>query len=155
MVKKKSKLGDKLNLSLALSCDHKILAPVGWFKGAKKIISKALSKRTVVEINVALVSAATIKKFNHRYRHQNKITDVLSFTYLNSKKYLQGDVVICLSVARRQAHELGHSLKEELNALLVHGALHLLGHDHHTIKETKAMMKAESMILGTKRRLVS
>ena len=41
-----------------------------------------------------------------------------------------GDVVISLPAARRQARERGHALEEELRTLLIHGVLHLLGHDH-------------------------
>jgi len=72
---------------------------------------------------------------------------VLSFSLLEGegaehRGALLGDVVLCLPVARRQAAEQGHGLDTELLRLLVHGVLHLLGHDHERDDEA-AVMEAE------------
>ena len=70
-------------------------------------------------------------------------TDVLSFSLLEGEQAghrgaLLGDVVIGLAVAERQARERGHGLVEELDRLLIHGLLHLLGHDHEEPAEAQA-----------------
>ena len=58
-----------------------------------------------------------------------------------------GDVVIAPEVAERQAAEYGHTIEEELNLLLVHGVLHLLGYDHVADEEAEAMQARERILL--------
>lgn len=77
---------------------------------------------------VALVSDRRIAALNRRYRRQARPTDVLSFAAYGNG-YL-GDVVISAETARRQARQLGHSLTEEMQLLILHGLLHLMGYDH-------------------------
>ncbi len=77
---------------------------------------------------VALVSDRRIAALNRRYRRRRRPTDVLSFAS-SGNGYL-GDVVISAETARRQARQLGHSLTEEIQLLILHGLLHLMGYDH-------------------------
>jgi probable rRNA maturation factor len=58
-----------------------------------------------------------------------------------------GDVVIAPSVAERQAQSLGHSVEHELDVLLVHGVLHLLGYDHEADEDAAVMEGRQSAIL--------
>jgi probable rRNA maturation factor len=60
-----------------------------------------------------------------------------------------GDIFICVSRARQQAREFGHSLEAELARLLVHGLAHLLGHEHEGVskKKAKQMFDFESRII--------
>ncbi len=74
------------------------------------------------EIGAAIVSDAEIRRLNRRYRKIDKATDVLSFE--------PDDLVISADTARRQARAFGHSIEEEMKVLALHGALHLMGHDH-------------------------
>ena len=74
------------------------------------------------EIALCVVSDAAIRRFNRRYRHKDTATDVLSFP--------PTDLLVSAETARRQARRLGHSLEAELKILALHGALHLIGHDH-------------------------
>jgi probable rRNA maturation factor len=68
---------------------------------------------------------------NRQYRGKDKPTDVLSFPLADEwQPCLLGDVVISVETATRQARRRGHSLREELQTLLIHGILHLLGYDH-------------------------
>jgi len=76
------------------------------------------------EIAVCVVSDAAIRRYNHRYRDKDSATDVLSFP--------PTDVLISAETARRQARRLGHTLEAELKILTLHGALHLMGHDHES-----------------------
>ena len=78
--------------------------------------------------STVLVSDRRMREFNRRYRKQSGTTDVLSFP-LEENGYL-GDVVISVETARRQARSLGHGLQTELQLLLLHGVLHLMGYDH-------------------------
>lgn len=74
-------------------------------------------------------------RYNRIYRKKNSTTDVLSFpvneTLPDNRHYL-GDVLISLERADVQAKERARSLNEEIQTLLLHGVLHLLGYDHET-----------------------
>lgn len=76
-----------------------------------------------------------MRTLNRRYRGKDRPTDVLSFPmregrFSRVRKELLGDIVICVPAAARQARSAGGTLREEIDRLLVHGLLHLLGYDH-------------------------
>ncbi|HRQ31500.1 MAG TPA: rRNA maturation RNase YbeY, partial [Anaerolineales bacterium] len=78
-------------------------------------------------------------------------TDVLSFPASESdpdtgSPYL-GDILISIPRAKAQAKIAGHALELEIQLLIVHGVLHLLGHDHAQPKEKAKMWKAQKEIL--------
>ncbi|HEX6852584.1 MAG TPA: rRNA maturation RNase YbeY [Candidatus Polarisedimenticolaceae bacterium] len=98
-------------------------------------------------LGVALVSDVAMRRFNREYRGKDRTTDVLSFP--DGDDGHLGDVVISVPQAARQARERGHVLSRELRVLLVHGWLHLLGHDHETDDGT--MMRLQRRLV---RRLV-
>lgn len=120
-----------------------------------------------VELSLVFASAAAVRKLNHNYRGIDSTTDVLSFplhefggsvrkcraaaanaTTAPGGVLLLGDVVIDPARALRQAHEYGHSLGDEILRLVVHGVLHLLGHDHEGgAYERRKMARAESDLL--------
>jgi conserved hypothetical protein TIGR00043 len=129
-------------------------------KKVKGVESKLLSKiahralevlgLSKVELSIALVSDAQIKRLNKRYRNKDKPTDVLSFPIGEKVEdwLILGDIVISVDTAKRQAQELGHSLEEELKRLLVHGLVHLLGYDHELGgEEEKKFFELEEFVL--------
>jgi probable rRNA maturation factor len=94
---------------------------------------------------VCFVSDRTMRSYNRRYRARDATTDVLSFPdgtsqALEGGRHL-GDIVISVPEAERQAREAGHAVSREIRILLLHGYLHLLGHDHAT--DGGAMMRLE------------
>ncbi len=103
-----------------------------------------------VELSIALVSDAQIKRLNKLYRNKDKPTDVLSFPIGEKVEdwLILGDIVISVDTARRQAKEFGYSLEEELKRLLVHGLVHLLGYDHELGgEEEKKFFELEEFVL--------
>jgi probable rRNA maturation factor len=88
-------------------------------------VAPRTAKGTLV---VALASDTEVRRLNHRFRRQDRVTDVLSFPAEEPGQL--GDVVIASGVARRQAGRTGHSVQTELRVLALHGLLHLLGYDH-------------------------
>jgi probable rRNA maturation factor len=90
------------------------------------------------QISIVLTRDARMKNLNKIYRGKKGITDVLAFDY--------GEIFICVPQAKRQAKELGHSLKQELGILLIHGLLHLAGYDDQTKKEYNKMKKKQEDI---------
>jgi len=106
----------------------------------------ALGRRGA-ELSVALVDDAEIAALNGRYRGKPRPTDVLSFSLLEGahaerRGVLLGDVVIGVAEAARQARRARRTLDDELARLLIHGVLHLVGHDHEEDSEA-ARMRAE------------
>lgn len=107
-----------------------------------------------VELSVALVDVDEMAALNERYRGVEGPTDVLSFgcdepcSATSDEPITLGDVVIAPDVASRQAAELGTTVESELNLLLVHGVLHLLGYEHDTDEGAAAMQARERVLLG-------
>ncbi len=105
-----------------------------------------------VEVNYAFVSARQIHQLNQQFRAVDKPTDVLSFpdgdiNPENNRQFM-GDVLICRSVASRQAKELGHSLAHEITFLQVHGTLHLFGYDHIEPNDEVKMLGLQREIMS-------
>jgi probable rRNA maturation factor len=82
--------------------------------------------------SVCLVSDRKMQTYNATYRSIRRPTDVLSFLDDAEDRSYLGDIVISAQTASRQAAEAKHSLRRELEILIVHGYLHLLGYDHET-----------------------
>jgi len=95
-------------------------------------------------VSITLVGDATIRKLNREYRHKDRPTDVLSFPLGDgAQQKLLGDIVISVATAKRQAAEYDATLEREIERLLIHGILHLLGHDHHKRDERLRMEREE------------
>lgn len=124
------------------------------------------------EIVVSFCEPEEIQRLNSMYRNINQVTDVLSFNAIGNlsgdlAKFEDlaedededpedasiGDVVICVERAVEQAKEKGHSLKDELAFLFVHGVLHLLGYDHETLEEEIEMFNLQKKVLDESGRL--
>ncbi len=104
------------------------------------------------EITVVLTGDAELRKLNREYLGINAATDVLSFPALevnpeNRSAYL-GDVLISVPRAQAQARAGGHALESEVQLLVVHGVLHLLGFDHARPAQKRQMWSAQAKVLG-------
>ena len=84
-------------------------------------------------VDVLLTSDSTLRQLNKSFRGKDKPTDVLSFPAPSefSARHA-GDLAISLETASRQAKTYGHTLRDEVRILLLHGLLHLSGEDHET-----------------------
>ena len=115
---------------------------LGRVKRAAGKILAMLDERDA-ELSVALVANEEIKKLNAKYRRKSKATDVLSFPAgASPAERLLGDVVISLDKAKEQAEDGGWTLEEEIDRLLIHGILHLLGYDHERSRKAAGIMRA-------------
>jgi probable rRNA maturation factor len=85
------------------------------------------------EVDVLLASDNTLRELNKKFRGKDKPTDVLSFPApAEISDQHAGDLAISLETAARQAATYGHTLRDEVRILLLHGLLHLSGLDHET-----------------------
>jgi probable rRNA maturation factor len=107
------------------------------------------------EISIVLTDDEQLQVLNREYRGKDRPTDVLSFSQLEGEPFVGdpegvvelGDVVISVETAKRQAEQHGHSLQDEVNLLVAHGVLHLLGYDDETESEAAEMRRHEAKIL--------
>lgn len=100
------------------------------------------------EVHVLLADDATLRRLNLQFRGKDKATDVLSFpasetTTFHGDKKLAGDLAVSLETAARQAKKFGHTLKDEVRVLVLHGLLHLAGFDHEQDQGQMAAREAE------------
>ena len=121
-----------------------------------------------VQVNLTFVSNEEIRELNKTTRDIDKITDVLTYPYvdlqvgkklkisdykanvdLETKLLTIGDIYICLDRAKEQAKEYEHSLKREVCFLLCHGLLHIAGYDHITEQEEEQMVEMQENILNS------
>lgn len=111
-------------------------------KKAERILD--LLKRSQVELSIALIGNPEIQELNAKYRKKNEPTDVLSFSSgepLLPDLEILGDVVISVEQAEKQARKKKHKLDRELETLLIHGILHLLGYDHERSQADAKIMR--------------
>jgi probable rRNA maturation factor len=122
---------------------------------------KSTARKLLREVNepnsslsISLVDDAAIQVLNREHRGKDKPTDVLSFPMFEAGEAafdegerLLGDVVISVDTARRQAADYDAPLQNEIYRLLIHGILHVLGHDHEEPAE-RAAMEAEERRLA-------
>jgi probable rRNA maturation factor len=95
-------------------------------------------------VDVLLADDRTLRRLNRDFRGKNKATDVLSFPAAEElRSGFAGDLAISVQTAARQAKEHGHSLRDEVRVLLLHGLLHLSGMDHETDRGEMAAREAK------------
>lgn len=106
------------------------------------------------EVSVRVVDEEEMQILNRDYRDQDKPTNVLAFPAGDVQglppgaSRSLGDIVVCAAVVAREAGEQGKALDDHWSHMLVHGVLHLLGHDHMTESETGEMEGLEREILA-------
>ncbi len=116
-------------------------------------VAAALNGRTgPAEVTIRLVDAIEATALNERYRGQARPTNVLSFPFepppgLGEACYLLGDLVICAPLVADEAAAQRKALDAHWAHLVIHGVLHLLGHDHQEEVEAETMRDLETVIL--------
>ena len=135
----------------------------------QRVASTAYNQLNQVEdlvVELAFVSEEEIKQLNLEQRNVDKVTDVLSFPYLDGIRYkilkksdfsdfdkeddgyMIGSICICLKRAEEQAEEYGHSLEREVCYLVLHGILHCFGYDHIQPDDEKEMSDLAEKIMN-------
>ena len=121
----------------------------------KLLLAESCGENT--EISVLLTDDRTISELNKQYRGVDGPTDVLAFSMVEGddfggdvEEHPLGDVVISVETAQRQAEAQGHDLEKELDMLLVHGLLHLVGYDHAEADEAATMFARQEELLAKK-----
>lgn len=105
------------------------------------------SNFTSAAISLAIVDDVTIHELNRRYLNHDWPTDVLSFVLDNRDGHLEGEIVISADTAAAAAAEVGWPAAAEQLLYVIHGALHLVGHDDKTATGAEEMRTAEERYL--------
>ena len=146
-LRKKSE-GLRLRLNIQHSRLSRALLTERRLKRAARSALTADKRRGRFTLSLAFVSDTTMQSMNRAYAGNDYTTDVLSFAALEDSgcfrhapttQVLLGDIAISLAQAKRQAKTAGHSLAREVDLLIVHGVLHLLGYDHGAKREAAVM----------------
>ena len=107
---------------------------------------------TDTDLTIVLTDDAQLRTLNRDYLDVDAPTDVLSFpsdqTDPESGLRYLGDILVSMERAAAQSAAAGHALEAEVQLLVVHGVLHLLGHDHAEPEEKAQMWKAQAEILS-------
>jgi probable rRNA maturation factor len=107
---------------------------------------------TNADLTIVLTDDAQLHELNRDYLGVDAPTDVLSFPAdeedPESGVHYLGDILISIPRAKKQAKAAGHPLEAEVQLLVVHGALHLLGHDHAKAREKARMWKAQAEVMS-------
>jgi probable rRNA maturation factor len=109
--------------------------------------AKAAGFRGSWSLTVLLSNDRRLKALNRDFRGKDKPTNVLSFPAAPNREGYRGDIALALGVTRREAKAAGKSLADHATHLVVHGVLHLAGHDHVRERDAKIMEKMEIDIL--------
>jgi|SRR5215208_5599446 len=109
------------------------------------------SESSDCDLSIVLTDDARLQELNRKYLGINAPTDVLSFPASETDpetgaRYI-GDILISIPRAQAQADAAGHALESEVQLLVVHGVLHLLGHDHAEPPQKARMWKAQAATL--------
>ena len=102
--------------------------------------------RGSASVTVRIVGAREGRALNHRYRGRDYATNVLTFAYPGEAE-LAADIALCAPVIGREARNQGKTAHAHYAHLLVHGLLHLQGHDHHRKRDAERMEALEIAIL--------
>ena len=114
-------------------------------------------------LSILVLDDDAVRQHNRAYRQEDALTDVLSFVAQESAPSAVemptelitelaaelGDLLLAFPYASRKAQKYGHSLAAEIQLLVVHGTLHLLGYDHDTQERHAAMWRKQAEILST------
>ena len=113
-------------------------------------ISNAISKEggELENINFILTSDAFLHKINLEYLSHDTLTDIITFEYNEENEAILSDIYISLERCRENAKAYHVNLKDELNRILIHGTLHLLGYKDKSKPEKQIMTSKEDYYLS-------
>ena len=115
-------------------------------------VNTALEKNNTTidngEISIRIVTLEESAELNKTYRHKEGPTNVLSFSY-DPSDFFTGDLAICADLVKKEATEQHKPMTAHWAHLIIHGTLHLMGHDHEDPIEATTMESLEIQIMAT------
>jgi probable rRNA maturation factor len=131
---------------------YRSLVSASTFEKAARAALQQLSAGTDSGLSIILTDDNQLRRLNRQFLGIDAPTDVLSFpagyTDPDSGTLYLGDVLISYPRAQKQAEAAGHAVDAELQLLVVHGVLHLLGHDHEDEEGKERMWSVQTEVLA-------
>ena len=116
-----------------------------------RLVAESEIKR-VGDLSIIFCSDNYILDVNMRYLQHDYFTDIITFDYCEGNR-LSGDLFISVDSVRENALFYGTEFSDELNRVMVHGLLHLIGYDDHTEEDQKTMREKEDYYLSVRKSL--
>lgn len=129
---------------------------VARFKDLGRFVLGEMRVSEEADVTILFVDEAEMESLHLKWMDESGPTDVLAFPMDELRPGMEGeplptgilgDVVVCPSIAARQAEEAAHSVENEMYLLVVHGMLHLLGYDHFTPDQEREMFGLQGSLL--------
>jgi rRNA maturation RNase YbeY len=114
-----------------------------WIKNVIKIERKSL-----LSLSYVFSSDASLMKLNRQYLSHNTLTDILTFDYSNDPNSIKGEIYISIERVRENASRFKRSFDEELNRVIIHGVLHLVGYNDKSSADKALMREKEEAYLS-------
>ena len=141
----------RYTIHLKISAAHKKLLPPALLRRTARAALTHQNAPVPSTLTIVITDDEALRELNRHYLGHDYATDVLSFPAseidLETGATYLGDIALSVPRAQAQARKAGHPLTAEVQLLVVHGVLHLLGHDHATRQEKARMWKAQREIL--------
>lgn len=109
--------------------------------------------KRIGQVNIIFCSDNYILDINQKYLQHDYFTDIITFDYCEGKT-LSGDLFISVDTVRENAIFYGTEFDDELNRVIVHGLLHLIGYDDHSEEDQKTMRSKEDYYLEQREKLI-
>lgn len=109
--------------------------------------------KRIGQVNIIFCSDNYILDINQKYLQHDYFTDIITFDYCEGKT-LSGDLFISVDTVRENAIFYGTEFDDELNRVIVHGLLHLIGYDDHSEEDQKTMRSKENYYLEQREKLI-
>ncbi|MFO7723327.1 MAG: rRNA maturation RNase YbeY [Bacteroidales bacterium] len=99
-------------------------------------------------LRIILCADEYLSKLNIEYLKHDTLTDIITFPYHEKGKPIEGELYISLERVRENAETLNLTTEQELDRVIVHGLLHLIGYEDHTPEQKEAMRREEDKCLS-------
>ena len=109
--------------------------------------------KRIGQVNIIFCSDNYILDINQKYLQHDYFTDIITFDYCEGKT-LSGDLFISVDTVRENSIFDGTEFDDELNRVIVHGLLHLIGYDDHSEEDQKTMRSKENYYLAQREKLI-
>lgn len=109
--------------------------------------------RRIGDVNIIFCSDNYILDVNLKYLQHDYFTDIITFDYCDNN-VLSGDLFISVDSVRENSVFYNTEFEDELNRVMVHGILHLIGYDDHTEEDQKVMREKENYYLSLREKLL-
>lgn len=116
---------------------------------ALQVLEKVVKKPQQGVINLIVIGSEEIAKMNKQFRGKEGPTDILTFSYYLkelSPSDIAGEIYLCLEKIKMYAKESWKTYKEQLEYIIIHGLVHLMGYDHEHEEDWQEMEKVEKKI---------